>query len=589
MRTARTLAWVALLLAAAGAAQAAAPPLTASMRMAAARARTGAPMWVDVDVANHTPSLIEGRLQLVFSDGMEEVGRYTGWDMALANGTQAFRLMLPQFAARGRSQMLTAQVSFVTDRGAYELGQQWLPVAAPIERACVLAVGTPGLASAGPAALVRSLQLEHYAPQADTNRVRQLGTFSAAVPPEEFPETPLGYCPYDIVVLPADAFALVRQRQLDALGAWVRAGGSVCVLPGPGPLKPYQEEFLKALSGGAPRGAGAGMYRCGLGRAVVAAQPDSFDTPDWRRAAGFLWKVRDDGLDALARGGTWPAAAEAPQEAAEGVFAPPGMVGSGRPMLNIMGLQPLPTAVNFYQPLMPASLHLVPLSWIAVLLLLLVVAIGPADYVLLGLIRRRKLTWVLFPALCVGFSLCMMAMARHCLGSNEQRGAYVFVDLGQGGRVLRTSRYELVYAAGESTVDTRYRDAVACPLDPSMFARWQFYNNYGPYLPADPDGRVEAARLRRPPARLLRAAPAPAAVGAPAHAHADHRRRGAGPGPALGRRDAGRPALGRPRPHPGQADGRRRLRRGRLRAARPHAVGRDARQFRPPALDAEPL
>ncbi len=405
------------------------------------------------------------------------LGEYTGWDMALASGKQSFRVMLPHLSEQVVSQSLAVRALFVTRHGDYDLGQQWLAVADQRERACV--VGSLDLTSA---ALVRSLQLERYDPGRPRKSPHRLHTFLAAVPSADFPVDPLGYCAYDVVVLPAVAFGLVHQRQLDALLAWVRAGGSVCVLPGEGQRKPYQDEFLKALAGGAAPGEDLEMFRCGLGRAVIAAAPGAFDTPAWRRAVGFLWKVRGDQLDALANNGLWrPEFPDRPM---------PDDTGAGLSLprtsamtQEIMGVQPLSSAVNFYQPLMPRSLRPVPTGWIAVLLLLLVLAVGPGDYVLLGAIRRRKLTWVLFPALCIGFTLCMVAMARHYLGTNQQRAAYVFVDLGEGGRVLRTSRYDLVYSAGESTVSTRYRDVIASPLDPSMFVLLTSYYQSGLYYP----------------------------------------------------------------------------------------------------------
>jgi hypothetical protein len=140
-----------------------------------------------------------------------------------------------------------------------------------------------------------------------------------------------------------------------------------------------------------------------------------------------------------------------------------------------MGTHPLRSAPYLYQALMPKSVRLVPLSWIAGLLVLFVLAIGPGDYLLLGLIRRRRLTWVLFPALSVGFTLGMVMMARYYLGTNTQHGALVFVDLGEGGRVLRTSRYELTFAAQESDSAVRYRDALASVLDPTQFAQARDY------------------------------------------------------------------------------------------------------------------
>ncbi|MCZ6792140.1 MAG: hypothetical protein O7J95_00835, partial [Planctomycetota bacterium] len=100
-------------------------------------------------------------------------------------------------------------------------------------------------------------------------------------------------------------------------------------------------------------------------------------------------------------------------------------------------------------------------------------AVGPLDYLLLGWLRRRSYTWILFPVLSVGFALLTLHLSSRYLGSSEVRGALVVVDVGRGGEVLRSSRYEALFprrdertsVAGEDEVFTlctaRFRDGRA--------------------------------------------------------------------------------------------------------------------------------
>jgi len=168
---------------------------------------------------------------------------------------------------------------------------------------------------------------------------------------------------------------------------------------------------------------------------------------------------------------------------------------------------PLASGAGFYQPLMPESIRIIPFGWIVLLLLAFVVAISPGDYLLLGLIKQRKLTWVLFPALCIAFAGGTVLLARYCLGTNDHRGAFVFVDVGRGGRVLRTSRYELVYAAREFSSVTAYRDALAAAVDPAALVRPPVDYYRGNYYPGEvpsPDSAPFDLTGRVPPGYEMR-------------------------------------------------------------------------------------
>ena len=55
---------------------------------------------------------------------------------------------------------------------------------------------------------------------------------TARLTPEDMPVQALGYGAFDAVLLDAAALDQLQQRQVDALGKWLRAGGRVGVLGG---------------------------------------------------------------------------------------------------------------------------------------------------------------------------------------------------------------------------------------------------------------------------------------------------------------------------------------------------------------------
>jgi len=115
--------------------------------------------------------------------------------------------------------------------------------------------------------------------------------------------------------------------------------------------------------------------------------------------------------------------------------------------------------------LMPQTVRLIPFSALIGLLALFVVMIGPADYFVLGALRRRKFTWILFPAVSIAFTVATVLMANHYLGLRDQRRSLFVVDLAKDGSALRWNQYELVFAARDRQSVTELKDALWAPLE----------------------------------------------------------------------------------------------------------------------------
>ena len=125
--------------------------------------------------------------------------------------------------------------------------------------------------------------------------------------------------------------------------------------------------------------------------------------------------------------------------------------------------------------LMPRTVRLIPFSALLGLLVLFLLIIGPADYFVLGFLRRRRLTWVLFPATSIAFTVATVLMANHYLGLRDQRRSLIVVDLAQDGTALRWNRYELIFTARDKQSVTELKDALWTPLKVQLQMPGQVY------------------------------------------------------------------------------------------------------------------
>jgi hypothetical protein len=446
-------------------AAAAASQLQVTLTPLVLRPRTTGPTPVEVSLRWDGARLLEGRLDLTVRDGGRAVGRYRSGELALTTGEQNLRILLPTLPPGWDSQA-DVQMAFLSGGRRYNLEPGYLWLAKPGERSLVMAV-CAGRDTASPAwrATERSLRMDHFRPASrEESSLRELSTTLARLTADDLPAQPLAYCAYDAVVMTPDALAEARERPLEALGRWVLAGGSLCVFAGRS-IGTERLQFLNRLSDDAlaPALDDAGRLRpgallrlhAGLGRLVVvpAAPPSDadLDTAEWRRSVAFLWKARQDVSDEMERDGTWSAKTNVVAARSARTAVPPPM-SFGRLESDV--------GRNLVASLMPRTVRLVPLHAMVGMLTLFVLCIGPGDWFLLGRWRRRRLTWVLFPATTAVFTLAMVAMAGRYLGDRDQRRALVVVDVGRHGTVLRQNRYELVFASRDRQVATELRGAL---------------------------------------------------------------------------------------------------------------------------------
>jgi hypothetical protein len=115
-------------------------------------------------------------------------------------------------------------------------------------------------------------------------------------------------------------------------------------------------------------------------------------------------------------------------------------------------------------------------------LALFVALVGPLDYFGLGLLKRRRYTWLLFPLATFLCTAATIQLANHYLGRGDRRRALIIVDVGKDGRAVRENRIELAFLGRDRLVQTPVRNALWAPLS-RRAQRHQGYHESEP-LPA---------------------------------------------------------------------------------------------------------
>ncbi len=466
----------------------AAGPLTAEIKPLALRPRTGAPETLEVTLHWTGIGLLEGALELTYPSGDESTPQYRSHDLALTGGAQNFRLLVPATSQDGG---FTREVRarFVTKTDAIDLGRFDWGTGRGNERSFSICVSKPRLRSATQEfALWQSLRIERFQPAATGYNHASASTLPVHVETEEMPATALGYTPYDIVLLESEGFTLLREKQLAALSKWVLAGGSVCLATS-GPLDEAHRRFLNELLAADLRKlvavfdsegrvaveeqGGVILARPGFGRLVIAAPgPRSnaeAETADWTRAVTHLWKFRRAQAEAILNDGRW----QWPTDRQD-------------PWRRYNELQQQLASI-----LAPKQVRILPYPIVLLVLAAFVVVIGPLDWIVLGRLRMRRLTWVTFPLAAVACTALTVFLAENYMGRSNHRSALTITDLGHDGRVLRETRFEMLFPARNQEVTTAVRNALCVPMPVSQ--NYYYGNRPGSAGPARYEGLFPAS------------------------------------------------------------------------------------------------
>lgn len=467
--------------------------------------RSYSPILVTAVLEPYVPQLIEGTLHLRFEDGGVKLLEVRIPDIVLSGSAYTTTLVLPPMPTP-TNKVIDVFAKFETADGSFALGtpteeqadQSYLSLlAAPSShRALTVAMVAASATSGRTPNLVflnEKLSFEtwvHQPTKADGSG-DTWGTFACTTPvvePELVPENELSLCAFDVIAVFDEGLGRLSQRQLTGLKAWVRAGGSLCVVPD-GSLERLHVDFLNeilteatdpptlTLSGQGELVSGGDVpnltTRYGLGRVAVLPtdQPlkDVLSDPDCAALARFLWKVRSEVPPSQ-----WgPDATEAPDDSEQnqqawGGYRPPDQKWAPSMMVRPVGRD---TVVD---ELMPQSVRMVPLWLIVTMLVLYVAIVGPGDYLLLGLLRLRRYTWIVFPAVTLVFTVGMVGISNFYMGTTQTGGEIEINDVVGSGEIVRRSRIDLEFFGARRNLDEERENSFFTPVD----IRASIYDTY---------------------------------------------------------------------------------------------------------------
>jgi len=481
-------------------------PLQIEVEYPANVSRTAGPIRLQMTFNWAGSGVFQGAMQLeARNSARENLGTFYLDKLYLTAGEQTQEIMLPGFRVGTLDNSITLTPTLIAAGSGRRYDHPDLNVIVPSDqkRELVVAILSPDslINKRAENDIVDALRLERLAP----SEIEKANILTKMVDwhVDDAPQDPLRYCACDMALLPSDGLAELRPPQLEALLAWVRAGGGVCVVLNDAEFEPEQVDWLNTLAGsndGTPTFLRDSQGRliheldesdvnvlhrtCGLGRVAVTVGPDQAHprAPHWPRTAAFLWRVRYEHLPRIVSNGEWnhqltlETAKRSPQLGQTAY----GQLDQVQEALA-SEFQPLPTIglTGLIERLLPDGIRLMPLSTMGVLLLAYLIAIGPLDYYVLGKLGMRKWTWCTFPAVTLIFTGLSIGLSNSSMSTTTNRRSAVIRDIAPGGLVARENRLELLFPSSTQLMSTDVGRGLFMPLLYQDFA--QFTNYYDPY------------------------------------------------------------------------------------------------------------
>ena len=465
-----------LLLAFALAACAHATDFTVTLETRNLRLRKDAPISLGARFQNPTQRLLQGRLEITLLSGDRKAGVLRSAELVLQPGTRTVPLLIPPPPDAREGDGIAARLRWIGTDGIRDLDEQRIGIYGLGGTEVVLGiVRTERRLTDLDHAREMSLNVESLRPKLDAAGWLTFTTLTTPIAIENLPTHPLGWCACDAVFLDGSAFASASEKQLHALARWVEAGGSLWICAD-APVQERHEAFLNtfcsshgtqkrcALGEGGRLGAPGRepfILWPGLGTVVIvthAANEKELGGKPWRKAVATFWKLPPDQVREIAANGVWDK----------------GWARQSRWLSEHDDgeLRALWLATAGLDTLRPDAPRLIPLTLVGAALAVLLLVVGPGDYLLLGWLRRRRWTWLLFPVCCALCAWWMGRAAERHIGSNDRRGTVRLVDVARDGHVLRELRYEFLLPTRDREWEVRVEDGMAVAV---LREEQQFY------------------------------------------------------------------------------------------------------------------
>ncbi|WP_437204900.1 hypothetical protein [Planctomicrobium sp. SH664] len=462
--------------------------------------RSQAPLQLDVFVRWNDQKVLEGRVRLDFYVDQTKVYTWVSRDVALSASEVTLSAMTPEVLLESDASILNVKAFFEGEKQTYEIPdeinvQYWTDS----KRILTLGVVIPDRSSVSSAdfeteqsdrmAWATRLTLDEFMPDR-TQHSSQLSSRVMRFDPSRMPSLSLELVAFDLLIIPSDGLQGLLPPQLNAIAEWCEAGGAVCAV-GTRAVSPASQEFLKRLLGSRPE---APLVRFekdgkivplteqplpwkltspGVGRALVTFGVVNLSDSRWQIDFLRLWRLRHHQIDSVMTTKTWKFPGLTAEEAYREAYRQHRTYGynpyqpTGMPAVSAFPLAPEPNRelaqVNSW--LIPEKIDALPLKTVVILLSACLLAIGPVDYFLLGWLKRRRWTWVIFPSVALAFSFLAILLARAHLTSTDIRRELVLADVAADGRCVRATHCEQLFSASQKIMTDEMKNAFVLLYD----------------------------------------------------------------------------------------------------------------------------
>lgn len=272
-------------------------------------------------------------------------------------------------------------------------------------------------------------------------------TYPAFMPPDRLPESVLALTGYDAVFL-QEGIGGLSDRQRTALAGWVNAGGRIVV--------------RREAEAGAAAAVDAFLRQCGcrVRPGHPTPQPEAL-----RSNLGQVLVVPETYIASKVPAATMPEPTARGNERTRR-SGPPGE--GARPLpeafydnvhagaVHRFWSAPLTTpaalSAESAEWLAPTGLQTLPVNAILACIGLFLLAAAPLDYFYLGMLRRRNLTWIIYPVAALACSW-LVVKATNSRITGDANGSWDIIVLGHDNTPLRRETLQLLLNRRHSTID----------------------------------------------------------------------------------------------------------------------------------------
>ncbi|MEW4489740.1 hypothetical protein AB1L42_16785 [Thalassoglobus sp. JC818] len=457
--------------------------------------RSGGPILLRMKVQCGLPAPgVAGNLMLeLVNDAGGRVGLYELDNLFFTSGSQDYEFLIQPPTARLWQPQYDVFVTFQSSDGArHTLNPQVIRVPGASRRACVITLASQDAdrITSEDKEICQEFFLEKCLPGYDdqVQADRPVVSLSRLCEPIDFPNSPLEHCVSDLVIIASDLFEKLSEQQRLALKAWVRAGGSTLVLLNSdqrvdsdvltdlNDLAGFPEsepQIFQAPGGGFSFENDEKIFTCrpGFGRVAFAnidSQEKFAETltdQQLRELFVHLWKVRKEQVAPILETGKWSWDPGRRYTVLNNWnfnnVNDPGIDA----FINRFRQTPASGGVSFLQRTQPTGMNVLPLWFISLSLFLYVLAIGPLDYLCLGSLGLRKLTWVTFPVVTVLFALGAITTSNYAMQGSNEGGSLTIYDVTDEGEIARVNELQTMLLSTSRQLDLEADRELLAPID----------------------------------------------------------------------------------------------------------------------------